>query len=93
MECCPHCGVSWLEDQTIYEYFLAIDPENATRKAEMYGPHPQYFSQNVFGVVYKDRVVEWQCLNCEARIDSFTGEIKNALELLTKESQESGFYD
>ena len=69
---CPACAVTWEEEETIYEYFLAQgnDEVEARRIAEMFGcvpDNPKHFGANVMGIEVReyDGITYWKCLACE----------------------------
>jgi hypothetical protein len=79
---CPHCGITW-EGEEIPHALHKAGPytmEAAIEAASHYGwtPENNYkFSINVVGVETEgyDGISYWQCLDCGAMIDRFTGEI------------------
>lgn len=77
---CPKCKTSWLEDKTIFEYFLSKgnSVEEAVRIAENYGcttDSPKHFSKDVIGVQIQgeyDGVSIWKCKKCNFEFNRFT---------------------
>ena len=77
---CPHCGVSWEEEETIYEHFLKkySDEERAREIAKLYGctpESPKHFGKNVTGIEIPemyDGVSYWKCLKCDSTFDRWT---------------------
>ncbi len=80
---CPHCGIIWEGKEIPIGLYLTgnYTMMEATKAAAYYGwtsKNNLCFSVNVVGVdaAGYDGVSYWHCLECDATIDRFTGELK-----------------